>query len=112
AERHDGHRQAHRRGGDLRHGGVGAGADVGGGAGYQQPALRIEAGTGAGRHLYRLPDAGGHAHADQLVTVAQAARLLRPTRPTEALGTLLVAGTQLLAGIALALVAVDLAVVA
>ncbi len=46
------------------------------------------------------------------MAVAQTAWLRRAPRPAETLGPLLVAGTQLLAGIALALVAVGLGVVA
>ena len=89
---------------DLRHDGVGAGADVGGRARHLGMAVGGEHDAHRDRHLQRLPDARRHAPADQIAAVAHRARLGVALVPAERLRALAVAFAQRLAAVRLVLV--------
>ena len=91
---------------DLRHDGVGAGADVGGRARHLGMAVGGEHDAHRDRHLQRLPDARRHAPADQIAAVAHRARLGIALVPAERLRALAVAFAQRLAAVRLVLVLV------
>ena len=79
---------------DLRHDGVGAGADIGGCARDLRMAVGAQHDTHSDRHLRRLPHTGRHAPADQVAVVPHRARLGIAFVPTERLGALAVAFAQ------------------
>ena len=99
-------RQPEHVGRDLRHDGVGAGADVGGRARHLGMAVGGEHDAHRDRHLQRFPDAGRHAPADQIAAVAHRARLGIALVPAERLRALAVAFAQRLAAERLVLVLV------
>ena len=92
-------RQPKHVGRDLRHDGVGAGADIGGCAGDLRMAIGGQHDAHSDRHLQCFPHAGRHAPADQLAAVAHRARLGIALVPAERLGALAVAFAQRLAAV-------------
>src|SRR6185437_13353217 len=91
--------QSQHLGAELRHHRIGAGPDIGGGAGDLEAAIGGEHGARGSRHLHRVPDARRHAPADELAVLAHGARLRHTPRPAEALRALAIAFAQLLAAV-------------
>ena len=105
-------RQPQHVGRDLRHDGVGAGADVGGRARHLGMAVGGEHDAHRDRHLQGFPDARRHAPADQIAAVAHRARLGIALGPAERLRALTVALAQRLAAVRLVLVLVAVRIAA
>ena len=104
-------RQPERIGRDLRHDGVGAGADVGSRAGHLGMAIGGQHDTDCDRHLQRFPHACRHAPADQLLAVAHRAGRRIASAPAKGFRPAGIAFAQLLAGVGqvFALVAIRIA---
>ncbi len=105
-------RQAEHVGRDLRHDGVGAGADVGGRARHLGMAVGGEHDAHRDRHLQRLPDARRHAPADQIAALAHRTRFGIALAPAERLRALAVALAQRLAAVGLVFVLVAVRIAA
>ena len=82
---------------DLRHDGVGAGADVGGGARHLRVPVGAEDDAHGDRHLQCFPHARRHPPADQIAAVTHRAWLGVALAPPERVGALAVAFAQGLA---------------
>ena len=90
-------RQSERVGRDLRHDGVGAGADVGGRARHLRVSVGAENDAHGDRHLHCFPHARRHPPADQIAAVTHRAWLGVALAPPERVGALAVAFAQGLA---------------
>ena len=91
-ERDIGHVEARGIGSDLRHDGIGAGADVRGGAADSQVPVTAQTRLGAGLHLHGFPYTAGHAPAYALIAVPHRAGRSLALGPTKTLGPLCVTG--------------------
>ena len=90
-------RQPERVGRDLRHDGVGPGADVGGCARHLRVSIGAEDDAHGDRHLQCLPDTRRHPPADQIAAVTHRAWLGVALAPPERVSALPVAFAQGLA---------------